>query len=203
MFAFLEGTLEWYDEGICVVNCGGVGYEVMITEKDAQMLPVVGSEIRLYTHLSFNENTGFTVFGFLTQDGLKIFKLLITVSGVGPKAALAILDALTTDEVRFAILSDDAKTIAKANGIGQKTALRIIIDLKSKIDLEEAFEEKLNKASEGSEAAALDSVREDAVMALVALGYSRTESLQAVKKVTISEESTADTVLKDSLKFLI
>ncbi|MCR4840844.1 MAG: Holliday junction branch migration protein RuvA [Lachnospiraceae bacterium] len=204
MFAFLEGQFEWYSDGLCVVNCGGVGYEVVITGKDADALPAPGSQVRLYTQLNFNENTGFTVFGFLSPEELKLFKLLTTVNGVGPKAAQAMLDALTTDELRFAILSDDVKTIAKAPGIGSKTAGRIINDLKDKMSLEEAFEERLARVEQDTASAeGLDSAKEDAVMALVSLGYSRTESLQAVKKVKTDENSTADSILKDSLKFLL
>ncbi len=203
MYAFIEGKLEYADAGCAVINAGGVGYEIQISAEAAERLPAFGSELRLYTYLNVNENSGVSLFGFLSRDEQEMFKLLITVNGVGPKVALGLLGGMNTDTLRFAILSDDAKTIAKTPGIGPKTASRIILDLKDKINLLDAFEKKLENTTESAENEGLDSAREDAVLALVSLGYSRTESLQAVKKVETDENSTADSILKGSLKFLI
>ncbi len=131
--------------------------------------------------------------------------MLIGVNGVGPKAGLAILSALGADDLRFAVLSDDAKKIAKTPGIGAKTAQKIILELKDKLDLQDAFEKKLAAPTVGAEvaaAAAGNSVVQDAVEALVALGYGSTESLKAVRSVNPDEHMDVETVLKAALKHL-
>ena len=201
MYAFIEGKLEYSSSNLAVINAGGVGYEIHISPLSAEKLPQAGMNLRLYTYLNVSENTGMSLFGFLTRDELEMFKMLITVNSVGPKGALAILGTMSTDTLRFAILSEDSKTIAKAPGIGPKAAGRIIYDLKEKIDLKDAFEKKLENTVAAQESG-LDSAKEDAVLALVSLGYSRTESLQAVGKVKTDENTTADFILSESLKHL-
>lgn len=203
MYAFIEGKLEYSDENTAVINAGGVGYEIMISADAAGKLPAAGSKLRLYTYMSVSENSGVSLFGFPNRDEQEMFKLLITVSGVGPKGAQAILGGMDTDTLRFAVLSEDAKTIAKAPGVGKKTAERIIIDLKDKLNLMDAFEKKLENTGVAADTAGLDAAREDAVLALVALGYSRTESLQAVQKVSTEGNPDADRILSESLKYLI
>ncbi len=140
------------------------------------------------------------LYGFLSKDDLEIFKLLITVSGIGPKGGLAILSTLPADDLRFAILSGDSKAISKAPGIGAKTAQRVILDLKDKLSLEDAFEKKLENQASGAAVSMNSSVKNDAVMALNALGYSSTESLKAVSKVDITEDMDVEDVLKLALK---
>ena len=140
------------------------------------------------------------LYGFLSKDDLEIFKLLITVSGIGPKGGLAILSTLPADDLRFAILSGDSKAISKAPGIGAKTAQRVILDLKDKLSLEDAFEKKLENQTSGAVSSMNSTVKNDAVMALNALGYSSTESLKAVSKVDITEDMDVEDVLKFALK---
>lgn len=140
------------------------------------------------------------LYGFFSKDDLEIFKLLITVSGIGPKGGLAILSTLSADDLRFAILSGDSKAISKAPGIGAKTAQRVILDLKDKLSLEDAFEKKLENQASGVAASMNSTVKNDAVMALNALGYSSTESLKAVSKVDITEDMDVEDVLKLALK---
>lgn len=140
------------------------------------------------------------LYGFLSKDDLEIFKLLITVSGIGPKGGLAILSTLPADDLRFAILSGDSKAISKAPGIGAKTAQRVILDLKDKLSLEDAFEKKLENQASGAAVSMNSAVKNDAVMALNALGYSSTESLKAVSKVDITEDMDVEDVLKLALK---
>ena len=143
------------------------------------------------------------LFGFLTKDELRVFKLLLGISGIGPKGALAVLSVMTTDDLRFAVLGDDAKAIAKAPGVGAKTAQRVILELKDKLSLDDAFEQKLAHVQEeaGAEAAAADGSRE-AVEALVALGYSSTQALQAVRKVSGIPADDVEGILKAALKNL-
>ena len=141
------------------------------------------------------------LFGFLTRDDLTVFKLLITVNGVGPKAALAILSSMTADELRFAILAEDAKAISKAPGIGPKTAKRMIIELKDKLDLESMIDnhgDSSTYAAGNAEAAA--SVRDEVIMALTALGYSNTEAVRAIRAVSGADEMDSETLLKQALK---
>ena len=142
------------------------------------------------------------LYGFLTKDDLELFKLLITVSGIGPKGGLAILSTLEADDLRFAVLSGDAKAIAKAPGIGAKTAQRVILELKDKMSLEDAFEKKSEHVALQQNASGLNQVKNDAVQALTALGYSSTESMKAVSAVDITEEMDVEAVLKAALKHM-
>ena len=142
------------------------------------------------------------LYGFLTRDDLQIFRLLLGVSGVGPKAGLGILSALSADELRFAVLSDDAAAIAKAPGIGKKTAQKLILELKDKLDLEEAFEQKLSHQAAAQDLPQGDE-RQEAVQALVALGYPSTEALRAVKKVEGADAMTVEELLKAALRKMI
>ena len=142
------------------------------------------------------------LYGFLTRDDLQMFKLLLGVTGIGPKAALGVLAGLTADELRFAVLSDDSRTISRAPGIGKKTAQKLILELKDKLSLEDAFDKKLAHVQEETvQANNMDGSRE-AVEALVALGYSSTESLRAVRSVTGVEPDDVEGLLKAALKNL-
>ena len=145
------------------------------------------------------------LFGFLSEDDLEIYRLLIGVSGIGPKGALGILSGLSADALRFAVLADDAKTIAKAPGIGLKTAKKLILELRDKLSLEEAFEARLagEKAREGAEpSAGLTAARNEAVEALTALGYSSSEALKAVRQVEAADGMDVEEILKAALKYM-
>lgn len=143
MIAFLKGTIEDITENSLVLDVNGIGYEVLVPGQLLDMLKGIGQELKVYTYMQVREDA-VVLFGFLTRDDLAMFKMLIGVNGVGPKAGLGILSALGTEELRFAVLADDAKRIAKAPGIGAKTAQKIILELKDKLDLAEVFEQKLN-----------------------------------------------------------
>ena len=203
MIAFLRGTVEDITESSLVLDVHGVGYEVLVPGQLLSSIGGTGQEMKLYTYMQVREDA-VVLFGFLTKDDLAMFKMLIGVNGVGPKAGLAILSALGADDLRFAVLSDDAKKIAKTPGIGAKTAQKIILELKDKLDLQDAFEKKLAAPTVGAEvaAAAGNSVVQDAVEALVALGYGSTESLKAVRSVNPDEHMDVETVLKAALKHL-
>lgn len=132
-----------------VVEAAGVGYLIYIPTQYFDMLPDEGEDVKIYTYLCVREDA-MILYGFLSKDDLEIFKLLITVSGIGPKGGLAILSTLPADDLRFAILSGDSKAISKAPGIGAKTAQRVILDLKDKLSLEDAFEKKLENQASGA-----------------------------------------------------
>ena len=202
MYSYIKGELAEVNTDHIVVETGGIGYMVYVPAQSLEYLPSIGDDIKIYTYLYIREDA-MILYGFLTKDDLEVFKLLITVSGIGPKGGLSILSTLSSDDLRFAILSGDSKAISKAPGIGSKTAQRVIIDLKDKMSLEEAFEKKLEntenalKIPEGHNA-----VKNDAVLALNALGYSSTESLKAVSKVEITEGMDVEDVLKQALKYM-
>ena len=196
MYAYIKGELAEKNIDSIVVEAAGVGYLIYIPTQYFDMLPDEGENVKIYTYLCVREDA-MILYGFLSKDDLEIFKLLITVSGIGPKGGLATLSA---DDLRFAILSGDSKAISKAPGIGAKTAQRVILDLKDKLSLEDAFEKKLENQASGAAVSMNSTVKNDAVMALNALGYSSTESLKAVSKVDITEDMDVEDVLKLALK---
>ncbi len=192
MFAYMKGTVEETAEGSLVLDVNGIGYQISVPAMDA-LAPQLGEQIRIYTYLSVREDA-VQLYGFRSRDELGIFKLLISVNGIGPKAAMGILSALNVDDIRFAILSDDVKTLGKAPGIGVKTARKIILELKDKVSLDEAFESKLENSQAGA------SAQEEAVQALVALGYSNSEALRAVRGIDASEGMDTEKILKLALR---
>lgn len=200
MYAYIKGELAEINTDHIVIEAGGIGYQVFISLQTFDYLPSVGENLKIYTYLYLREDA-MILYGFLTKDDLELFKLLISVSGIGPKGGLAILSTLEADDLRFAILSGDAKAISKAPGVGGKTAQRVILELKDKLSLEDAFEAKTEHVQKNA-AAACGSVKNDAVMALTALGYSSTESLKAVSAVEITEDMDVEEVLKAALKHL-
>ena len=198
MYSYIKGILTDMDEESIVVETGGIGYHIYTTGQTFRYLPSVGEEIKVYTYLHVREDA-MLLFGFLTKDELKIYKLLLGVSGIGPKGALAILSVMTTDDLRFAVLGDDAKTIAKAPGVGVKTAQRLILELRDKLSIEDAFEEKLSQAEDTARDKA-KGAKNEAVQALVALGYSSSEALKALGGIEITEETDVEDLLKAALK---
>ena len=199
MYAYIKGELAEKNIDHIVVEAGGIGYLIYVPAQSRDYLPDEGDQIKVYTYLYIREDA-MVLYGFLTKDDLEIFKMLITVSGIGPKGGLGILSTLSADDLRFAILSGDSKTISKAPGIGAKTAQRVIIDLKDKMSLEEAFEKKLDNNADGVQKTLNSSIKNDAVLALSALGYSSAESLKAVSKVDITDDMDVEDVLKLALK---
>ena len=195
MYAYIKGELAETNPDHIVIETGGIGYQVFISGQTFEYLPAVGEEIKVYTYLYLREDA-MILYGFLTKDDLELFKLLISVSGIGP-----ILSALSADDLRFAVLSGDSKAISKAPGVGAKTAQRVILELKDKMSLEDAFEKK-SEHVQNLKISGNGQVRNDAVMALTALGYSSAESLKAVSAVEITEEMDVEAVLKAALKHM-
>lgn len=198
MYSYIKGILTDMEEDLIVIETGGIGYNVYTTAQTFRYLPSVGEEVKVYTYLHIREDA-MVLYGFLTKDDLKVFKLLIGVSGIGPKGALAILSVMTTDDLRFAVLGDDAKAIAKAPGVGAKTAQRLILELKDKLSLEDAFEQKSMHVAEQKDNRN-QGAKNEAVQALVALGYSSSEALKAVNGVEITESTEVEDILKAALR---
>lgn len=198
MYSYMKGQLVEILEDAIVLEVNQIGYNIYIPVSMIDSFHGIGQEIKIYTYFHVKEDA-MKLYGFLTRDDLNIFKLLLGVNGIGPKGALAILTVMTPDDLRFAVLGEDAKTIAKAPGIGTKTAQRLILELKDKLNLEDAFEVKSKHVSE--ETGNFSSVvKSEAVQALTALGYSSTEALKAVNNVEITEDTTVEEVLKAALK---
>lgn len=203
MISYIKGELtEIFENVIVIENSSGIGMNITVPESVLARMPAVGSEVKIYTYLHVKEDA-LTLYGFLNRDDLNVFRLIITVNGIGPKGALGILSTITPDDLRFAVLSDDVKAISAAPGIGAKTAQKLIIELKDKLSLSEAFEMKLSHNESGKEAAAAGDARSDAIQALTALGYGRSEAVRAVSLIENAEGMDSEALLKEALRKLI
>ena len=199
MIAYVNGIVEDITEDNAVLDVGGIGYNIKISADTAARLPGIGEPVKLYTYTNVKEDT-FQLFGFLSRNDLEIFKKCITVNGIGPKGALAILSVLDADSLRFAIMSGDVKAISKAPGIGTRTAERLILELKDKIQIDDTLISR-EIASYGESVSLGDSAqKKEAVEALVALGYGKTEAAKAVNSIEGIESMDAGAVLKAALK---
>ena len=202
MIAFIEGIIaKKTTNSAWISTASGLGYEVFIPMIDLQKLPSNGNKVFLYTHLQVKEDA-IALFGFLSEEKLQVFKLLITVSGIGPKGALSILSGISLDDLRFAVLSEDTKTISKIPGIGVKTAGKLILELKDKFKLQNTVETKLLQGDTMVAGAKASNMREEAVEALATLGYSATEAMKMLRKVEITETTTVEDLIKQGLKNL-
>lgn len=198
MLAYIKGTITEIRTDEIIVETGGVGFSVF-TSSQATAKLTKNQQATIFTHLNVREDD-MSLFGFLTREERSVFRMLINVSGVGPKSALSILSCLSVDELRMAVLADDYKAIAKANGIGPKTAQRLIIELRDKFHLEDVLDGYEENALDASEPEDLVS---EVAMALSGLGYSNVEALRAIKKVPNREGMTVEQLLKAALKNII
>ena len=204
MIAYLKGTVAEISQENLVLDVRDIGYNVKISGRTLGRLPGTGETLKIYTYTYVREDA-FQLYGFLTKDELSLFQKLITVNGIGPKGALAILSVMDADELRLAILASDSKAIAKAPGVGAKTAQRVILDLKDKVSLEDTFvsREAESYAQNGqAEQGQLGIARSEAVEALTALGYGASEALHAIKQIELKEGMDAEAVLKAALKYI-
>lgn len=228
MISYIRGEVLFRNENSVVIDVNGVGYEVFVPYNVMCAMERATGPVELYTYLQVKEDA-VALFGFADRQDLRIFKLLITVNGIGPKGALGIMSGMTTQDLMLAVLADDVKTIAKAPGIGQKTAGKLILELKDKFKFEDTLGDSslnafLNEKGDKATAAAkhisagrdvddapdskdsdrdkITAARNEAVQALTALGYSSSDALKAVRKVPDSEAVTVEAVLKQSLKYI-
>ncbi len=205
MIRYLCGILTEVAEAEIVVEVQGIGYAVNVPVSMMELLPDLGENIKVYTYFSVREDA-MQLFGFLNREDLQMYRLLISVNGIGPKAGLGIMGTLTGEDLRYAVMSEDAKTIAKAPGIGPKTAKKVILELKDKIDLAEMVADAEVEDSAGTAGSAEmagtgnQAVVRDAIEALVVLGYPKTDAARAVRSVELSEDVTVEELLKKSLK---
>ncbi len=200
MIAYIKGTVEEILEDRVILETGNMGYNIFMPMGAVEHLLHKGQEIKIHTYLNVKEEA-LQLFGFLTRDDLNTFKLLLGVNGIGPKAALGVLSGLSADELRFAVLADDVKTISRAPGIGKKTAQKLILELKDKFNIQEALEMKAEHVQmPGTGETDLTDMKKEAVEALTALGYSGADALRAVKKVELTPDMSVEILLKLALK---
>ena len=198
MITYVKGELVEINDNNIVVECYGIGYEIMVPASVLPGLPSIGEMVKIFTYQNVKEDA-LDLYGFLTKDDLTIFKLLITVNGIGPKGALNILTVISPDELRLAVLSDDVKAIQKAPGIGGKTAQKLIIELKDKLSLDDVIDKGFNNAVITP---ATGSARDEAIEALVSLGYSSSEAVKAVREANVREDMDSEMLLREALKKL-
>mgnify|MGYP002624508991 CR=1 FL=1 len=198
MYAFIEGEVAEITEKSAVIDNHGIGYEIFMPATDLAVL-VHDEVIRIYTYYQSNEN-GCALYGFLSKEEKRLFMLLIGVNGVGPKGAISLLSVLSPEDLTYAILGDNVKTITAAPGIGNKAAQKIILELKDKLDLADAVEQTLNKKT--GESSSFAEMKNNVLLGLSALGFSNSDAISALNKVEISEDMAEETLLKEALKQL-
>ncbi len=196
MIGYIKGEVAAIYEDRLVLENNGIGYNIYMPGSSLELVEGIGAVVKVYTYLCVREDA-MLLYGFLTKDDLDLYRLLISVGGIGPKGGLSLLSVMSADELKFAIASGDVKQISKAPGIGAKTAQRVIIDLKDKIDIVSQFDQMY--ADNGQKTQALSSVREEAALALVALGYSQTDSYKAVRN---AQGDDVETILKSALSII-
>lgn len=191
MIAYIKGIVTEKNTDSIIVECSGLGYEVFTCGRDIQSVSKT-DEILIYTYLRISDDAH-TLYGFLNKDDLLMFKKLLGISGVGPKAALSIMSTLGSFDLKMAIVSDDHKAISAAQGIGPKIAKRIILDLKEKVDLD-------NITSIESETTINNGVQAEVAEALTSLGYSSSEAYKVLRSIEINDSDTTEDILKIALK---
>lgn len=192
MIAYLRGSLELKSEEYIIIEVQGIGYKVYMSKKSIDSLPDEGT-VRVYTYLKVREDD-VSLFGFCTNEELHMFELLISVGGIGAKSAINILSSITPSRFALAVITNDVNSLKKLQGIGPKTAQRIILELKDKIKTEEAI-----SAREEQDSSMDDEEKEDVIQALQVLGYRRYEINKVLAKV---KSSTLEDKIKEALQYL-
>ena len=196
MYAYIYGKIIEKEPENLIIEAGSIGYNIHIAPGMVSRFPEIGQMAKVYTYTSVREDA-FWLYGFTSKDELNLFKLLITVSGIGPKGAMGILSVMDVDTLRLAILSQDAKMIAKAPGVGAKSASRIVLELKDKVKPEDVIGQAAKEEGESSAAAV---VRQEASEAMVALGYTVSDAYRVLQQIEITDETTVEEVIKAALR---
>ena len=200
MIAYIKGPLAYVSDQTAIIDAHGVGYQVHVSPSTLSRLPSRGGEIQLFTYMQVSES-GQSLHGFLTQEELRLFTLLISVSGIGPKVASGILSTLSPSQVIIAIVADDAAALSKAPGVGKKTAQRVLLELRDKIKTTSSWEGGIDEQAASFSGLGPRSEKQDAMDALLALGYGRAEAMQVVLEIA-EEGMTADLIIRGALKKL-
>jgi len=199
MIAYIKGMLAIKTKGYIVIETGGIGYKIFMSETAIEKLEPVGTEVKVFTFMRVREDD-VSLYGFLSNEELRMFELLISVSGIGAKSAISILSNITPSRFALAVISSDVAVLKKLPGIGAKSAQRIILELKDKLKTEEAeepaYQEKIAEAKQEEEG------KQETIAALQVLGYSRKEIDEALDKISIEEADTVEDMIKKALKQL-
>lgn len=201
MINYVSGILSEIEDNLIIVEAGGIGYGINVPASLIGELPKAGSAVRIYTYFSVKEDSE-SLYGFINKEDRDMFRQLISVNGVGPKGALAILSVMRPDDLRLAIATGDSKSISRAQGIGAKTAERVILELKNKVgDINAIGAAVLGGKSAGTIAAGKQyGPVSEAMDALIMLGYSRMEAGKALSLVNVNEDMPTEEVLRLALK---
>lgn len=211
MLAYIKGKLEIKMTGYVVIDVGGLGYKIFMSDTGIEKIGNIGETVKVHTYYRVREDD-ISIFGFNTQEELKMFELLISVSGVGAKTALTMLTVCEPSEFALAVISEDIKTLTTIPGIGPKSAKRIILELKDKIKKEQQIEE-LTNASKGikqntetnikvKQAIQDDNKIQEAIAALQVLGYNRKSIEKAFEKIENKKELSTEDLIKKGLLVL-
>ncbi len=202
MYAYIEGVVAEIGEKTAVIDNHGIGYEIFMPLTSLQKL-VHNETVKIYTYYQSNDN-GTALFGFLSKEEKRIFTLLISVSGVGPKGAISILSVLSAEDLTYAIIGENVKAITAAPGIGTKAAQKIIVELRDKLDLEDAVMESIGGNATGatSSQASFGAMKNNVLLGLTALGFSNADAIKALNEVEVNEDMTEETLLKEALNKL-
>ena len=195
MLAYVKGSLEIKTKGYIVVETNGIGYKIFMPESTIEKLGAVGEKIKIFTFMRVREDD-VSLYGFLTNEELRMFELLLSVSGIGAKGALTILSNITPSQFALAVISNDVGMLKKLPGIGPKTAQRTILELKDKLKKEQEIAVSTEEESSFQEAILQDEKVSEAVSALQVLGYSKKEIVQALEKVDMKSLSVEDIIRK-------
>lgn len=196
MYAYIKGTLEEKNKDSIVIDVGGIGYKIFLSEQSLSKLGELGEIIKVYTHYHVREDN-ISLYGFLSNEELKMFELLIQVSGIGAKTAITMLSNITPSQFAVAIITDDVKTLTKIPGVGSKSAQRMILELKDKLKTEDA----ISKDTEVKAKVENNENTEEAIQALQILGYNKGVINKAIEKLDLNGLSTED-IIKLALKHL-
>ena len=203
MISSVKGKLEGVTSESVIIDVNGLGVEAIVPATVINRLPKIDENVRLYTYLHVREDA-MQLYGFLEKEDLDFFKLLITVNGIGPKAAIAVLSSMPADILTFAILSEDIKTIEKAQGIGAKTAKKLVLELKDKVGIIKQAKNASSVDYNSDIATGINSeIKREATEVLAALGYSQTEAMKAISTVKMTEDMTSEELVKLALKNLM
>ncbi len=200
MYSYIKGTLEEIYEDRIVVENNGIGYQIEVPTSVLDRLPDKGESVKIFTYLHVKEDC-FSLFGFWSKEEHRLFKMMLNVSGIGPKGALGILSTMSPERLCVAVASDDAKAISKAPGIGSKTAQKLIIELRDKITLDEVIENGFDQEND-PRTEVNGQLTKEAIEALTSLGYSQKEAKEVISGIELTNDMSVEDILKAALKHM-
>lgn len=195
MYYYIKGKYITKGDNFAVIEAGGIGYKIYTSAINLEKMPLPNETLMMYTYLYVREDIQ-DLYGFISNDEISLFLQLLSISGVGPKAALAVMSALTYEQLALAVMTNDAKSLTKAQGIGPKAAQRIILELKDKLKTVDALPEEIKTVSIEQQ-----NSQSEAITALTVLGYSSTDAKQVVSG--IDPDIGVENIIKEALKILM